>query len=220
MDSTGLPKIRKRDRDILAQIVDLHVRANECAFFVNKHNDGLFLQLDSKGKAPDLPSHVQLSVPEGELSLARLTALGMIEWADNGQWCEPSMVAVEAVGPGRPILADGSVFASDLRSHGRQWEVLKDQGEVSDFSDDLMNVLDDICEQLCRIADALEATPPNYLEWVKESRHVSREATRLGGAIDAIQKLGTVAKLVSWLDSIHNVLGKISEAVDRLGPLG
>ena len=220
MDETDLPPLRHRDREVLARIVDAYVQMREQPFLFVEHMSGAFLQPhDEMNLSVRVPS-VELDVPAGKLALERLTDAGLIEWASSGQWCEPAMCAVRALGPGRPIVADSSGLPSQLRDQTQRWEMLRDQGEVSDFSDDLMDVLDDICEQLRRIADALEATPPSYLEWVKESRHVSREATKLSGAIDAIQKLGAVAKLASWLNTSHDILGKISEAVDRLGPPG
>lgn len=214
MAHPDLSQLRDRDRDVLGRIVDVYVRTGENPFFVVKHNDGLFLRvMGEAGEVAGAPTHVPLSVPQDEISLDRLTVLRLIEWTANEQYCEPSVTAVELVGPGRPILADGEQVANELRTCASEWDQLRDTGQVDDFGDDLLGVLDDIREQLCRIADALEAMPENYAEWLRQSQQVSRDATELRGASKALKALAAASKAVPWLNSILDLASKIPDAI-------
>ena len=219
MAHPDLSQLRDRDRDVLGRIVDVYVRTGENPFFVVKHNDGLFLQVEgAAGREAGVPTHVELNAPRDEMSLDRLTALGLIEWTVNEQWCEPSMTAVELVGPGRPILADGEQMADELRTCASEWDQLRDTRQVDDFGDDLLGVLDDIREQLCRIADALEAMPENYAEWLRQSEQVSRDATELRGASKALKVLVGTSQVASWLNLIHELVSKIPDAISATVP--
>lgn len=214
MAHPDLSQLRDRDRNVLGRIVDVYVCTGENPFFVVKHNDGLVLEVDGGATSvADAPTHVELSAPRDEMSLDRLTALGLIEWTANQQYCEPSVTAVELVGPGRPILADGAHVADELRTCASEWDQLRDTRQVDDFGDDLLGALDDIREELCRIADALEAMPESYAEWLRQSQQVSRDATELRGASKVLKVLAGTSQVASWLNLIHELVSKLPDAI-------
>lgn len=213
MHHAQLPQLRNRDRDLLVQIVEAYLAMKEQPFFFVQHNDGVFLQTHDQIDLPNRVPSLELEVPTGRLALDRLTRLELVEWTSDGQWCEPSAGAVVALGPGRPIIADADPITDELRTQVRQWEVLKDTGQVHDLDQDLLNALDDICDQLRRIADALEGAPGSYSEWQADSRRVSQDATELSGAAGVLRKLAVAGKAAPWLNAIYEIATKIAGAL-------
>lgn len=213
MNHALLPQLRDRERDLLARFVEAYLKMKEQPFFFIKHNDGVFLQADDRKGLPDQVASLELDVPTGQFALEKLTELGLVEWTSDGRYCEPSVGAVVALGPGRPIITDADQIVNELRDLIRRWEMLKDTDEVHDLAEDLFDVLEDICDQLRRIADALEGAPGSYSEWQADFRRVSQDATELSGAAGVLRKLAVAGKAAPWLNAIYEIATKIAGAL-------